>query len=143
MNTIFAWIILILGILGFAFLIKYIRKMIIARKEKFEAHEEVLKDFNELERRLKESNGEKDAYTIIWEYAGERGERARRTNFGTERKIIEPTISREPTNEDKGSIEGRSNIQNGNATIELGSIGSDTRTNPKSFGNFFSRFRKK
>lgn len=56
-----------------AWLIHLIRKR---RRKKKEIPQEVLEDFEEAERRLEESGGEKQPYTILWELARERGQRA-------------------------------------------------------------------
>ena len=77
---------------------------------------EVIKDFEEAERRFEQSNGEKDPNTILWEISNEkRKHRAERAEF--RRANDSSVVSAKSTNETPklhGELERRQSIQDGN-----------------------------
>lgn len=88
--------------------------------------EDVMNDFVELERRLKESNGERDPYAILWEYAREKSKP--RTNGTGE--VHGAIISGEPTSEGDGQPEQRESIQVGTSESSISDIGEPKQSEP-------------
>ena len=92
---------LILGVILF-FIIRYLLKK---RKLKIKAEDkipqEVLDDLDELERRLKESNGNKTPQEIFWNYTRERSERGTREQGRRDHPgFREPDITNDKSTED-------------------------------------------
>lgn len=125
---------------------------------------EILSQFDKAEKMFKESNGERDPHSILWEIAneerlnrmkgGNNGKESNSTTEGTTKAAgtaytgtntasIVPTESRiESTNSD-GESEGRQSFQNGFDAGNIVNNRSDKPIAPNYKGNFFSRFRRR
>lgn len=129
---------IVLVIVGIVFLIRWI---INRRKKKSELPQEILDDFEEAERRYKESNGEANPYTILWQLSRDRQARNRRLE-----SYHFPTAEREQAAV-KSAVGGwpdrRESVQAETAPRAREDIRSSGKPKQNSGGNFFTRFARK
>lgn len=136
-NMIIIYVILIIGLLiGFGFALYLIRRKIKKQVEIAEnIPQEFINDFLEVERRLKESNGERNPHTILWEFAREKSGENRNVR-GTEQAVSSTSVPEQ--------FSRRENIQSISDTSDRQEHRSDRQPSKNRNKSVFSTiFRRK